>query len=248
MKAFHRRSGGRLDRVSAPSTDGHARRSHFELHSRPPRQRLPSGLVIEGVSAPASRCSSTYSRRDTSDNANDFSRINVASPTISDRVGWTMPTSVAPVPPVPVVPRCRDTNCVGPRQDHWRPATPIHSGRWRRVQTQSIARRSTPTRPRSRRPHAQSRREWRPMPRLHPRRTRSARLAPRPRFAGRLRSDGSDVPIRRGMVPTRAQELSSFGANTSGRRGRAGWCGRRSKTAPIRKPSSFRNSAPVLST
>ena len=35
--------------------------------SRPPRQRLPSSLVIEGVSASASACSSRYVRRDTSD-------------------------------------------------------------------------------------------------------------------------------------------------------------------------------------
>ena len=49
----------------------HARRSLFQLHSRPPRQRLPSSLVIEGVSAQALSCSSSYSRRDTSDNAND---------------------------------------------------------------------------------------------------------------------------------------------------------------------------------
>ena len=45
----------------------HARGSWFQLHSRPPRQRLPSSLVIEGVSASASRCSSSHSRRDTSD-------------------------------------------------------------------------------------------------------------------------------------------------------------------------------------
>src|SRR2546426_12302042 len=45
------------------------------LHSRPPRQRLPSSLVIEGVSAPTSRWSSSYSRRDTSDNASDLSRV-----------------------------------------------------------------------------------------------------------------------------------------------------------------------------
>jgi hypothetical protein len=53
------------------SATAHARRSLFQLHSRPPRQRLPSSLVIEGVSALASRYSFSYSRRDTSDNAND---------------------------------------------------------------------------------------------------------------------------------------------------------------------------------
>ncbi len=45
----------------------HARGSRFQLHSRPPRQRLPSSLVIEGVSASASGCSSSLERRDTSD-------------------------------------------------------------------------------------------------------------------------------------------------------------------------------------
>ena len=34
-----------------PSTTLHARRSPFQLHSRPPRQRLPSSLVIESASA-----------------------------------------------------------------------------------------------------------------------------------------------------------------------------------------------------
>jgi predicted dienelactone hydrolase len=43
------------------------RRTQPQLHSRPPRQRLPSSLVIEGVSASASRCSSGLERRDTSD-------------------------------------------------------------------------------------------------------------------------------------------------------------------------------------
>jgi len=37
--------------TSPPSTTLHARRSHFQLHSRPPRQRLPSSLVIESASA-----------------------------------------------------------------------------------------------------------------------------------------------------------------------------------------------------
>ena len=49
------------------STSFHARGSRFQLHSRPPRQRLPSSLVIEGVSASASGCSSNLERRDTSD-------------------------------------------------------------------------------------------------------------------------------------------------------------------------------------
>jgi hypothetical protein len=49
------------------STTPHARRSPFQLHSRPPRQRLPSSLVIESVSASASGCSADVVRRDTSD-------------------------------------------------------------------------------------------------------------------------------------------------------------------------------------
>jgi hypothetical protein len=61
--------------TTPPSATIHARRSLFQLHSRPPRQRLPSSLVIEGVSAPALSCSSSYSRRDTSDNANDRSGV-----------------------------------------------------------------------------------------------------------------------------------------------------------------------------
>jgi len=49
------------------STPGYARRSHFELHSRPPRQRLPSSLVIESASASTSSCETSLSRRGTSD-------------------------------------------------------------------------------------------------------------------------------------------------------------------------------------
>ena len=52
---------------AARSPPVHARGSRFQLHSRPPRQRLPSSLVIEGVSASASGCSSGIVRRDTSD-------------------------------------------------------------------------------------------------------------------------------------------------------------------------------------
>ena len=47
------------DVARAPSAarpaPAHARESRFQLHSRPPRQRLPSSLVIEGASAFASR-------------------------------------------------------------------------------------------------------------------------------------------------------------------------------------------------
>ena len=39
----------------------------FQLHSRPPRQRLPSSLVIESASASASSYASSLSRRGTSD-------------------------------------------------------------------------------------------------------------------------------------------------------------------------------------
>jgi hypothetical protein len=35
--------------------DAHDTRSRFQLHSRPPRQRLPSSLVIESASAPPAR-------------------------------------------------------------------------------------------------------------------------------------------------------------------------------------------------
>jgi hypothetical protein len=43
------------------------REIRFQLHSRPPRQRLPSSLVIESASASASRCVSNNARRGTSD-------------------------------------------------------------------------------------------------------------------------------------------------------------------------------------
>ena len=59
-----------------PWTASHARRSRFQLHSRPPRQRLPSSLVIEGVSASAAGCSSRFERRDTSDERSRLLRTN----------------------------------------------------------------------------------------------------------------------------------------------------------------------------
>ena len=63
------RAGAAVARAppASRSTPVHARGSRFQLHSRPPRQRLPSSLVIEGVSASASGCSSGIERRDTSD-------------------------------------------------------------------------------------------------------------------------------------------------------------------------------------
>ena len=62
-------TGRRRSRAAGPAIGPrvHARGSRFQLHSRPPRQRLPSSLVIEGVSASASGCSSSLARRDTSD-------------------------------------------------------------------------------------------------------------------------------------------------------------------------------------
>ena len=48
-------------------TDAHGQGSRFQLHSRPPRQRLPSSLVTESASASASSYQSTLSRRGTSD-------------------------------------------------------------------------------------------------------------------------------------------------------------------------------------
>ena len=49
----------------APTAD--ARGSHFQLHSRPPRQRLPSSLVIESASASAPWSHVSTVRRGTSD-------------------------------------------------------------------------------------------------------------------------------------------------------------------------------------
>ena len=49
-------AGAAVDRAPtvARSATSHARRPRFQLHSRPPRQRLPSSLVIESDSALAS--------------------------------------------------------------------------------------------------------------------------------------------------------------------------------------------------
>jgi hypothetical protein len=57
------------------STPLHVRGSRFQLHSRPPRQRLPSGLVIESASASASRCVSSSRAEALPMNASDLSLV-----------------------------------------------------------------------------------------------------------------------------------------------------------------------------
>ena len=66
------------------STSGYARRSHFELDSRPPRQRLPSSLVIESVSASAPSCGSSLSRRVTSRRAPARSPLDPRRPALRE--------------------------------------------------------------------------------------------------------------------------------------------------------------------
>jgi hypothetical protein len=55
----------------------HGRRSRFQLHSRPPRQRLPSSLVIESASALPSRPASASCAEALPMNASDHSGVIV---------------------------------------------------------------------------------------------------------------------------------------------------------------------------
>jgi len=63
-------------------TSPHARRSQFQLHSRPPRQRLPSSLVIESASALPSACTRSFRAAALPMNASDYTRVILSVPVL----------------------------------------------------------------------------------------------------------------------------------------------------------------------
>jgi hypothetical protein len=79
-------------------TSPHARRSQFQLHSRPPRQRLPSSLVIESAAALPSACTRSFRAAALPMNASDYSGVirlwgASASPSVRFLCGSPTPTS-----------------------------------------------------------------------------------------------------------------------------------------------------------